>query len=159
MIFLTIIIFQLCSVLYLLSYSAINASCFFLDAFSAPNFRPTFKFYHAGFSALGFILTLITMFAIKWGYALGCLAGCFVITVILSYFSPAVRDKENNWGSIVQNLLLHQVRKYLLKLDTRKDHVKYWRPHIIFLVSNPRYRLVIKNAFCIHARLKFLSFI
>ena len=30
---------QLCSVLYLLSYSAINASCFFLDAFSAPNFR------------------------------------------------------------------------------------------------------------------------
>ena len=30
---------QLCSVLYLLSYAAINASCFFLDAFSAPNFR------------------------------------------------------------------------------------------------------------------------
>ena len=133
--------FQICSVLYLLSYSAINASCFFLDAFSAPNFRPTFKFYHAGWSALGFILTLVTMFCINQIFASVCLVGCLIITLILSYFSPAVRDAESNWGSIIQNFLLHQVRKYLLKLDTRKDHVKYWRPHIIFLVSNPRYRL------------------
>ena len=137
-------LFQVCSVLYLLSYSAINASCFFLDAFSAPNFRPTFKFYHAGWSALGFILTLVTMFLISYQMALGCLAGCVVITFLLSYFSPAVRDKENNWGSIIQNLLLHQVRKYLLKLDTRKDHVKYWRPHMILLVANPRYRYNMK---------------
>ena len=123
-----------------MSYSAINASCFFLDAFTAPNFRPTFKYYHAGWSALGFILTLVTMFLINYQYALGSLIGCFIITILLSYLSPAVRDAGNNWGSIIQNLLLHQVRKYLLKLDTRKDHVKYWRPHIILLVSNPRHR-------------------
>ncbi|KAI6785072.1 Vacuolar cation-chloride cotransporter 1 [Emericellopsis cladophorae] len=114
-----------------MTFFVMNLACFFLKIATAPNFRPSFKFFSWQTAFLGSIMSAFAMFFVDETYA--ALAICLLVALFLliHYLCPPKR-----WGDVSQNLIYHQVRKYLLRL--RPEHIKHWRPHIILLVNNPR---------------------
>ncbi|XP_072497471.1 solute carrier family 12 member 9 isoform X4 [Notamacropus eugenii] len=121
------------TVFYLVAYAAVDLSCLSLEWASAPNFRPTFNLFSWHTCLLGMTSCLLMMFLISPGAAGGSLLLMGLLSALLT-----ARGGPSSWGYVSQALLFHQVRKYLLRLDVRKDHVKFWRPQLLLLVGNPR---------------------
>lgn len=114
-----------------MTFFVMNLACFLLKIGSAPNFRPAFKFFSWQTAFAGSLMSAMAMFFINGTYA--ALAVCLLVFLfsLIHYLSP-----PKQWGDVSQNLIYHQVRKYLLRL--RPEHIKFWRPQIILLINNPR---------------------
>jgi len=55
----------LITMFFMLTYGLINLSCFMLTISDSPGWRPSFRYYHWSTSFLGFLLSIIIMFAIN----------------------------------------------------------------------------------------------
>lgn len=114
-----------------MTFFVMNLACFFLKVGSAPNFRPKFKFFNWQTACLGSLSSAGAMFFIDETYAALAICAMVFLFLLIHYLCPPKR-----WGDVSQNLIYHQVRKYLLRL--KPEHIKFWRPHIILLVNDPR---------------------
>ncbi|KAM3605050.1 uncharacterized protein V6R79_019747 [Siganus canaliculatus] len=121
------------TIFFLLVYAAVNLACLALEWASAPNFRPSFRCFTWHTCTLGILGCLVMMFLINAIYAFASIAFMLLLLMLIQYLCPI-----SHWGYISQALIFHQVRKYLLMLDVRKDHVKFWRPQVLLMVANPR---------------------
>ncbi|CAK9014169.1 Solute carrier family 12 member 9 (Cation-chloride cotransporter-interacting protein 1) [Durusdinium trenchii] len=112
----------------LLVYIFLNIACFALKVTGAPNFRPRFAYFSWHTALVGALSALTVMFVTSpfQGLLAFLLTSCFAYYVHVT--APAVP-----WGDVSQALIYHQVRKYLLRLDVRRSHPKFWRPSILFL--------------------------
>ncbi|KAM0324082.1 hypothetical protein ACHAQA_008271 [Verticillium albo-atrum] len=116
---------------YQMTFFVMNLACFLLKIGSAPNFRPAFKFFNWQTAFAGSVMSAAAMFFIDGSYAASAVCLLVFLFSLIHYLSP-----PKSWGDVSQNLIYHQVRKYLLRL--RPEHIKFWRPQIILLINNPR---------------------
>ncbi|XP_061654135.1 solute carrier family 12 member 9-like isoform X2 [Phyllopteryx taeniolatus] len=121
------------TIFFLMVYATVNLACLALEWASAPNFRPSFRCFTWHTCTLGILGSLVMIFLINAIYAFASIAFMLLLLMLIHYLGPI-----SNWGYVSQALIFHQVRKYLLMLDVRKDHVKFWRPQVLLMVANPR---------------------
>lgn len=117
---------------FLMTFLVTNLACFLLKVGSAPNFRPSFKYFSSKTAFLGGLVSVLAMYLVD-GVSATTVIICLVFLILMiHYLTPPLK-----FGDISQLLIYHQVRKYLLRLKLQMS-VKYWRPQILLLCDDPR---------------------
>lgn len=115
-----------------MTFMVTNLACFLLRLGSAPNFRPSFKYFSSKTALTGGVASVIAMYICDGRSATSVIAFLVFLIMTIHYCAPPLK-----FGDISQLLIYHQVRKYLLRLKLNMS-VKYWRPQILLLCDDPR---------------------
>ena len=121
---------------FLLTYATTNAACFIHRVSGHPNFRPRFRYFSWHTALVGGGLCFATMFYLEWLYSVISIGLMGALAAYISRRARLAGDMAGgqSWGDVGQSLIFHQVRKYLLFLDSRRAHVKYWRPQFMVVL-------------------------
>lgn len=117
---------------FLMTFIVTNLACFLLRVGSAPNFRPSFKYFSSRTAFTGALSSILAMYIVDGISATSAIIFLIILIMLIHYMAPPLK-----FGDISQLLIYHQVRKYLLRLKLQMS-VKYWRPQILLLCDDPR---------------------
>lgn len=117
---------------FLMTFLVTNLACFLLKVGSAPNFRPSFKYFNSKTAFTGGFVSVLAMYLVDGVSATSVIICLIFLILMIHYSTPPLK-----FGDISQLLIYHQVRKYLLRLKLQMS-VKYWRPQILLLCDDPR---------------------
>uniref|UniRef100_A0A672SWS6 Solute carrier family 12 member 9 n=1 Tax=Sinocyclocheilus grahami TaxID=75366 RepID=A0A672SWS6_SINGR len=106
------------TIFFLLVYAAVDLACLALEWASAPNFRPTFRYFTWHTCVLGIMGCAVMMFLINAIYASASIAFMLLLLLLIHYLSPV-----SSWGFISQALIFHQVQR---ERGERKKNNKFW---------------------------------
>lgn len=73
---------------YLMTFLVMNLACCLLRASSAPNFRPSFRWFNRWTALLGTLVSGLSMFFVDGLYATGCLGFLLVLFALIHYTTP-----------------------------------------------------------------------
>ncbi|KEG14554.1 putative solute carrier family 12 member 9-like [Trypanosoma grayi] len=119
---------------FLVTFVALSLSVFLSSALGITSFRPVFSFFNTLTALIGALASLALMFFIQPIMAFSVLLFMFIAFVLVDLY---IDLSKVYWGDASQPLMFHLVRKFLLRLDERKAHVRHWRPSIVHVVTDP----------------------
>eukprot|EP00494_Astrolonche_serrata_P024202 UN24460 len=126
----------LITMFFLMTYTLLNASCFFLSYSKSPGWRPGFKYYSKWSALFGTLSCFTIMILIDYWYALVTFLVGFGLYVYINFWV----DPPVNWGSALEARRYMNTYKALMKLSDEKGHVKNFRPVFLVLVGDPQKR-------------------
>ena len=119
---------------FLANFLALNLSTFLSSATGIASFRPVYGFFNTATALGGALVCLVVMFYVSPLTSAGVLTFMIVVLVVTdTYIDPT----KVFWGDASQPLVFYVVRKWLLRLDERKEHIRHWRPSILHIVTDP----------------------
>lgn len=117
---------------FMITYALINYSCFMLETFKSPGWRPSFVWFNRWTAIVGAIFCVIIMFLTDYKSALVASGIAFGIYKYVEH-----GDNDINWGTAMQSRSHVNALNALLKLRKDKSHIKNFRPNILVHTGAP----------------------
>eukprot|EP00494_Astrolonche_serrata_P023878 UN24136 len=120
---------------FMITYTLINGSCFFLEYFKSPGWRPSFKYFNCYTAGFGSLTCFVIMFMTSWYIAIIALCIAGGIYKYIEYTNPPV-----NWGSAMQSRNYVNAIENILQLRKCRMHIKNFRPNFLIMTGTPEKR-------------------
>ena len=116
----------LITMFFIITYGAINLSCFYESITRNPSYRPVFPLHHWSIGLAGAVTCVLAMLLVAPGWAILAIAGIAALQHLVKR-----REAKSRWGDVKWGNSYERARRALLSLEELDYHPKSWRPSIL----------------------------